>query len=118
MFEGMATAKVSLGLFLLRIVVVTWHKVVIWVTIMSLLAVSVMTAIIFWIQCLPIDHLFDPRVGGRCIIQIQPFSILLGSWCAAADFFLAGFPWVFIWNLNMKQREKMTIAGSMSLGVM
>ena len=114
----MATAKVSLGLFLLRIVVVRWHKVLIWTTVMSLLVVSIMTAIIFWVQCIPIDHLFDPRVGGRCIIRIQPFSVLLGSWCAAADFFLAGFPWVFIWKLNMKHREKMTIAGSMSLGVM
>jgi hypothetical protein len=114
----MATAKVSLGLFLLRIVRKTWHRRLTWTIVIALLAVSVMTAIIFWIQCIPIDHLFDPRVSGRCIVRIQPFSILLGSCCAAADFLLAGFPWLFIWNLNMKHRDKVIIGGSLSLGIM
>jgi hypothetical protein len=75
----MATAKVSLGLFLLRIVVVQWQRVAIWVASLSLLAVSVMTAIIFWIQCIPAQAIFDPRVKGRCIVQITPFAILLGG---------------------------------------
>ena len=75
---GMATAKVSLGLFLLRIVLETWHKVALWVASLSLLLVSIMTAIIFWIQCLPSQSIFDPRVKGVCIIEVTPFSILLG----------------------------------------
>ncbi|KAM7187538.1 hypothetical protein V8F33_011185 [Rhypophila sp. PSN 637] len=115
---GMATAKVSLGLFLLRIVFETWHKVVLVVASLSLLIVSILTAVIFWIQCIPPQSVFDPRVEGRCIIKVTPFSILLGSWCAAADFFFAAFPWVFIWQLNMRYGEMVTIAASMSLGVL
>ncbi|KAK3934266.1 hypothetical protein QBC46DRAFT_83709 [Diplogelasinospora grovesii] len=114
---GMAIAKLSLGLFLLRIVVETWHRVAIWIASASLLLVSVMTAIVFWIQCLPSQSIFDPRVPGHCIIEVEPFSILLGSWCAAVDFFFAGFPWLFIWKLNMRYNEKATIAASMSLGL-
>ncbi|KAK3323011.1 hypothetical protein B0H66DRAFT_602422 [Apodospora peruviana] len=114
---GMATAKVSLGLFLLRIVLETWHKIAQWLASLSLLVISVLTAVIFWVQCLPPQFIFDPRVEGRCIIHVTPFSILLGSWCAAVDFFFAGFPWLFIWKLNMRYREKVTIAASMSLGV-
>ncbi|KAK3681766.1 hypothetical protein B0T22DRAFT_523080 [Podospora appendiculata] len=114
---GMATAKVSLGLFLLRIVIERWQRVAIHVASSSLLAVSVMTAIIFWIQCLPPQSIFDPRVKGKCIVQVEPFSLLLGSWCAAVDFFFAAFPWIFIWGLNMRFKEKVTIAASMSLGV-
>jgi hypothetical protein len=38
--------------------------------------------------------------------------------CIVADFFFAAFPWVFIWNLNMKYKEKVTIAASLSLGIM
>ncbi|KAM7219069.1 hypothetical protein V8F06_005507 [Rhypophila decipiens] len=105
---GMATAKVSLGLFLLRIVFETWHKVVLVLASLSLLAVSILTAVIFWIQCIPPQSIFDPRVEGTCIIMVTPFSILLGSWCAAADFFFAAFPY---W-------EKVTIPASMSLGVL
>lgn len=38
--------------------------------------------------------------------------------CLVADFFFALFPWVFIFKLNMKFKEKMTIAASLSLGIM
>jgi hypothetical protein len=33
------------------------------------------------------------------------------------DIFFAIFPWFFIWNLQMAYREKITIAGSLSLGI-
>lgn len=146
---GMAIAKWSMGLFLLRIVVQRWHRVAIWSTMISLLLVSLLTAVIFWIQCLPPASIFDQRVKGRCIVRITPFSILLGgkpitpstraggstaargsiwraddpvpcpsAWCIFADFFFATLPWLFIWSLNMSRHEKVTIAGSMSLGVL
>lgn len=76
---GMATAKVSLGLFLLRIVVKAWHKVVLWVASIAILLVSVVVAILFWTQCLPPRSLYDPRVKGTCNFGIAPFSMLLGG---------------------------------------
>jgi hypothetical protein len=75
---GMAIAKLSLGTFLLRIVVKQWHRISIWVSMVSLSIVSVMTATIFWIQRLPSKSIYDPRVPGRIIINVTPFSILLG----------------------------------------
>lgn len=38
------------------------------------------------------------------------------AWCAAVDFYFALLPWIFIWKLNMKFKEKMSIAISLSLG--
>ncbi|CAM1502522.1 Fc.00g045060.m01.CDS01 [Cosmosporella sp. VM-42] len=114
---GMGVAKVSLGLFLVRIVMETWHKVAIWLAMGSLMAVSVLTAIVLWVQCIPSASVYDPRVKGVCHIAISPIAITLGVWCATVDFFFAIFPWVFIWGLNMKRKEKITIAGSMSFGV-
>lgn len=38
--------------------------------------------------------------------------------CVIVDFFFAGFPWLFIWALQMKKREKIVILCSLSLGVM
>lgn len=110
---------------------------VIWTILISLLLVSVMTAVLFWVQCLPPSAIWDPRVKGRCILKITPFSVLLGGmyisselclvfkltvklsvWCIVADFALALLPWLFLWPLNMGKSEKLTIAGSLSLGVM
>jgi hypothetical protein len=82
----------------------------------SLSIVSVMTAVLFWTQRLPSKSIYDPRVPGRTVVNIVPFSVLLGSWCAAVDFYFAILPWIFIWNLNMKQKEKLVIAISLSLG--
>ncbi|KUI60570.1 hypothetical protein VP1G_07795 [Cytospora mali] len=114
---GMALAKWSLGLFLLRIVVQRWHRVAIWSIMVSLLIVSLLTAVMFWVQCLPSASIFDQRVQGRCFFKITQVSILLGAWCVFADFSFAVLPWLFIWSLNMSRHEKLTIAGSMSLGV-
>jgi hypothetical protein len=84
---GMAIAKLSLGLFLLRIVVKQWHRLSIWVSMVSLSIVSVMTAIIFWTQRVPSKSIYDPRVPGRSIINVTPFSILLGCMFHSFDSF-------------------------------
>lgn len=75
---GMAIAKLSLGIFLLRIVIKQWHRISIWISMVSLAIVSVMTAILFWIQKLPSESIYDPRVPGRLVVRVTPFSILLG----------------------------------------
>jgi hypothetical protein len=76
---GMATAKVSLGLFLLRIVVEQWQKVALWVASVAILAISLVVGVLFWTQCLPPRALYDPRVKGKCLFGIAPFSLLLGG---------------------------------------
>ncbi|RFN52106.1 hypothetical protein FIE12Z_3658 [Fusarium flagelliforme] len=114
---GMAVAKLSLGFFLLRIVVDKWQRILIWFTMGSLSAVSALCAIMFWTQCTPVQKIFDPiRTEGVCNFSVTPYATALGVWCVLADFFFAIFPWVFIWKLNMKQKEKIIIAGSMSFG--
>ncbi|KAL1969383.1 hypothetical protein VTN77DRAFT_9576 [Rasamsonia byssochlamydoides] len=114
---GMAVAKISLGLFLLRIVVDFWQKVVLWFAIVSIAIISLSTDIIFWLQCIPSAAIYDPRVKGVCHLKVEGVAIALGSWCVVEDFFLAAFPWYFIWGLNMKRKEKLTLAGGLSLGV-
>jgi hypothetical protein len=39
------------------------------------------------------------------------------AWSAAMDFVLAALPWHVLMGLNIKQKDKHTIAGSLSLGV-
>lgn len=75
---GMAIAKLSLGIFLLRIVVKQWHRISIWISMISLFIVSVVTAIVLWVQRLPSQSIYDPRVPGNTVIPVTPVSVLLG----------------------------------------
>ncbi|EAA33354.2 hypothetical protein GE21DRAFT_5928 [Neurospora crassa] len=115
---GMALAKWSLGLFLLRLVTQTWHKVSIWLMMGSLMGASISVCFVFMLQCSPPAYLWDRSIpGGHCDLNATPVSLTLTTLCVIADFFFALMPWIFLWKLNMNQREKMIIAISMSLGV-
>ncbi|KAI0133451.1 hypothetical protein BJ170DRAFT_163269 [Xylariales sp. AK1849] len=115
---GNAMAKLSMGMFLLRVVQVRWHKIALWVLVFVTCATSGALTIMLWNQTTPIKASWDPlRTPGRWNIQIQPMSVGLGVWSSICDFFFAIFPWLFIWSLRMSQKEKIMLAGGMSLGV-
>ncbi|KAI6362019.1 hypothetical protein MCOR25_006320 [Pyricularia grisea] len=115
---GNAMAKLSMGLFLLRVVQITWQRIALWVLIAITAGTSIALTIMLWNQTTPVKASWDPlRTPGTWNIQIQPLSVGLGVWSSACDFFFAIFPWLFIWSLRMPQREKLMLAGGMSLGV-
>lgn len=80
---GMAVAKWSLGVFLLRIVVERSHTWAIWIAMLALMAASISTCFIFWLQCTPPAYLYDRRLAGYCHIEPTPVSMTLGSKHAA-----------------------------------
>lgn len=85
-FLGMAVAKWSLGLFLLRFVLNRWQRIAIWAAMTILLFLSILTCILFWLQCLPVLAIFDQRVQGTCKIRILPLLQTLGSeWYSYLD---------------------------------
>lgn len=75
----MTLAKWSMGLFLLRIVVATWHKVLIWLAMGVLGCMSITACTLFWVQCIPSRSIYDPRVEGKCSIDISIVSYVYGS---------------------------------------
>ncbi|TLS28451.1 hypothetical protein PpBr36_01423 [Pyricularia pennisetigena] len=115
---GNAMAKLSMGLFLLRVVQITWQRVALWALIAITAGTSIALTVMLWNQTTPVKASWDPlRTPGTWNIQIQPMSVGLGAWSSVCDFFFAIFPWLFIWSLRMPQREKLMLAGGMSLGV-
>ncbi|KAH8900234.1 hypothetical protein GQ53DRAFT_709630 [Thozetella sp. PMI_491] len=115
---GNAMAKLSMGLFLLRVVQVRWHKIALWVLVFITASTSFALVVMLWNQTKPVKASWDPlRTPGVWVIQIQPMSVMLGVWSSICDFFFAGFPWLVIWSLNMPRREKIMLASGMSLGV-
>lgn len=116
---GNAMAKLSMGLFLLRVVQIRWHKIALWFLVLVTVGTSIALTIMLWNQTTPVKASWDPmRTPGTWNIQIQPVSVGLGVWSSICDFFFAIFPWLFIWSLRMPQREKIMLASGMSIGVM
>lgn len=116
---GNAMAKLTTGLFLLRVVQLRWHKIALWCLVGVTASTSTALTIMLWNQSTPVKMSWDPfRTAGHWNIQIQPMSVGLGVWSSVCDFFFAAFPWLFIWSLRMQRREKIMLASSMSLGVM
>ncbi|KAK3680859.1 hypothetical protein B0T22DRAFT_313874 [Podospora appendiculata] len=115
---GNAMAKLSMGFFLLRVVQLRAQKAVLWLLIVVTAGTSFALVVMLWNQTTPVKASWDPlRTPGVWNIQIQPMSVGLGGWSSACDFFFAIFPWMIIWSLRMPRRDKIILAGGMSLGV-
>ncbi len=77
---GNTTAKLSMGLFLLRVVQLRWHKISLWILIGVTGATSTTLIILLWNQTTPVKTSWDPiRTPGFFRIQILPVSVGLGG---------------------------------------
>ncbi|KAF1967959.1 hypothetical protein BU23DRAFT_481807 [Bimuria novae-zelandiae CBS 107.79] len=115
---GIAASKSSVAVFLLRIVVEKWHKALLWFCIASTTVWCTVTTILLFVQCEPAAFLWDREIeGGVQRFDFTPVGLCMGSWSATMDFVLAIFPWHIIMGLNMKRKEKLTVACGLSLGV-
>lgn len=76
---GMAIAKMSLGVFHIRLVRLLWHKIVIWIAISTLAVVSVLCAIMVWVHDLPLGAVYDLRIKATWSTPIEPFGIVLSG---------------------------------------
>lgn len=143
---GMAITKWSLGLFLLRLVSKTIHKVAIWLPLIFSFIVSLLCVFFFWFGCAPVEAVWNRTLpGARCdVLPTNEMYYLYGSKFVVSifvylvvmsvdmqnanhlslgtlvftDFYFAIFPWVFVWGLQMNKREKIITLCSMILGVL
>lgn len=77
---GMSIAKASLGAFLLRLVVVPWHRWAIWIMMTFVVLASIAQVLCFWLACVPLEFVYDRFIpGGSCPIDTRPTSYILCS---------------------------------------
>lgn len=136
---AVATSKTSFAITLLRLSPKPWQRYVLWFIIVSLNLAMWLCAMFQYLQCSPVNKLWDFTVPGKCwdpMVQIHyamfagcEFRRLFASgpgitdngesaYSAAMDFALALIPWVIMWRLQMKRAEKLGISLAMSLGVL
>ncbi|CAL5873401.1 uncharacterized protein PFLUO_LOCUS7680 [Penicillium psychrofluorescens] len=109
--------KCAVGVFLLRIVrnkIQIWF---IWGFLAATVFITLFASITVVIQCLPVQKTWNPTVKGTCWLDFSKVGFTVGSWFVAADFAFAILPWFVVWDLNMKRKEKITVACGLSLGV-
>lgn len=103
------------------------------------MVLSIILAVTVFAQCTPVESIWDPRIPSKgCSLNLAVMAtIMCGmlsslskhnlhlscsniflAWSAVLDFVLALFPWLALWNLNMKKKEKYTICFSLSLGIL
>ncbi|KAH9206630.1 hypothetical protein DL95DRAFT_486690, partial [Leptodontidium sp. 2 PMI_412] len=116
---AIGVGKVAVALFLMCVIVSKWHKGILWFCIATMMALGALLVISIWVQCTPTRSLWDPRLAAERVCHLDFISLakVFCGWAAAMDFFLALLPWIILWKINMKQKEKITVCTSLSLGV-
>lgn len=135
-------SRTSFAVTLLHVVVGRNERMILLFMIISINIAMTLDAIFYFVQCEHPAHLWDPSISSKCweVSVFTSYSIFAGgvlylpwnstsrhwmsscwpwkAYSAAQDFFLALFPWVIVWNLQMKKREKFGVACAMSLGLL
>ncbi|KAB5518095.1 hypothetical protein GE09DRAFT_1066318 [Coniochaeta sp. 2T2.1] len=117
---GIAIAKTSFCVTLLRLANERWHKLFIWFCIVTVNGFMWPCAITFFVGCTPLAKKWDDSVPGHCIdtLPIVNFAVFAGVWSALTDFLLAAFPWFLVWKLQMRRVERIGICICMSMGLL
>lgn len=65
-----------MAFFLLRIVIFTWHKIVLWACVVAATVICVLCALFDFIRCDPIKGVWDPTVKAKCWMGTEAFTNL------------------------------------------
>jgi hypothetical protein len=136
-FATLMWTKVSICLFLLHIPVTKALRRPLQAAIVILIVSNLVLTLMYILQCLPVNAVWNPKVQGKCfepnmvvnIMFAQGGKLSLCPTCectthslsvisAISDFTLAGFPILIIYRLNMSRRTKVGLCMLMGLGVM
>ncbi|EFY89839.1 hypothetical protein J3458_001505 [Metarhizium acridum] len=120
---GFATGKISVGLLLLRVVWETahWRKRIVIFAITSALVITVINIVLTFVQCSPVEALWNPALVAQAKAKCWPpsvqtdFAIFLSSWNILTDVFLAVLPVTFMYNLKLSWRKKIGLCALLGL---
>ena len=118
-FIALATCKISICLFLLRLSQFNKLKRILY----GLIAFLVITHLVLFFlnifQCNPVDKAWNLGVPGQCFSPQMVMNILIaqGVFSFVTDFICAAFPIVLLRNLNIRKQTKIALCCLMGLGV-
>ncbi|KAI0196115.1 hypothetical protein EV127DRAFT_477035 [Xylaria flabelliformis] len=115
-------ARVSIALFLMRIAVKKWQRMVLHLIIG---ATTVMTIVYFFLvlfQCSPPSYFWQKMregVSGSCNHDqaVLAATLIWGSFAAAMDWMLGLLPIAILWHVRINRQSKVGIAAILSFGI-
>lgn len=109
---AVAVSKSSFIVTLLRLVVLPWQKAALWFMLVTInLSMGSISIVQFFLCAVP------PTPGCVSAEVVIGLGVYAAGYSAVMDLVLTAFPFLVIWNLQMKKREKIGVIASMSLGV-
>ncbi|GCB20406.1 hypothetical protein AAWM_03291 [Aspergillus awamori] len=95
------------------------YCVALWIAMVLQLCANIVSAVLPLSICRDARILWDPTVKTTCgnSVAVVNFSYFSSSVNSATDLFLAVFPTIIFWNLNLKMRIKISLIILLSLGI-
>ncbi len=118
-FIALATCKISICLFLLRLSQFNKLKRVLYGLILFLIVTHLALFFLNVFQCSPVDKVWNLDDPGKCFSQQMVMNILIaqGVFSFLTDFICAAFPIVLLRNLKIRKRSKIALCSLMGLGI-
>ncbi|KAL9078274.1 MAG: hypothetical protein Q9157_002820, partial [Trypethelium eluteriae] len=118
-FQTLMFNKLSVCFFLLRLPASNPYKRPILGSIVGLIVSNVILTLVWIFQCWPVRKVWHPSIDGQCMTNAQLERIIISQALVSiiSDFFLALFPVVLLWKVQMALRAKVGVCALMGLGL-
>jgi hypothetical protein len=114
------TLKLSIGVFLMRIVVHRSQGIILWTVMIVSAIMSVYFSLLFLFQCQPVSYFWGQFAGmeGHCInpVIISRTAYVYSSISCWADWTFCILPGFMVWNIKMNPRTKASVLLLFALG--
>ncbi|KAL8686993.1 MAG: hypothetical protein Q9218_006711 [Villophora microphyllina] len=119
-FVALATCKISICLFLLRLSQFNRLRAVLYGLIAFLVFTTVALTLLYALQCHPVHKAWDLGASGACFSRdlVLNITIVQGVFSFVTDFVCAAFPIVLLQSLSVKKQTKYVLCFLMGLGVL
>ncbi|KAI0390927.1 hypothetical protein F5Y17DRAFT_35533 [Xylariaceae sp. FL0594] len=110
--------RVSIALFLLRIAVKRWHRIVLHTIIGTTVSTTLVYFFMILFQCSPPSRFWE--VGpGSCDhgLAVSTATLVWGSLSAAMDWVLGVLPIIVLWNVQINRQSKVGIVALLGFGI-
>lgn len=118
-FIALATCKISICLFLLRLSQFNKIKRILYILIIFLIVTHLTLFFLNVFQCSPVDKVWNLDDPGKCFSPEIIMNILIAQavFSFITDFICAAFPIVLLRNLKIKKQSKIALCCLMGLGI-
>ena len=118
-FIALATCKISICLFLLRLSQFNKMKRILHGLIVFLVVTHLALFFLNVFQCSPVDKVWNLGDPGKCFSEEMVMNIIIaqGVFSFLTDFICAAFPVVLLRNLNIRKQSKIALCCLMGLGI-